>query len=133
MKHGVIIPTMRHGKQKLTLEQIVSMTISDTLAQKPLPKATLSFFPTLAVQLVIGTMVTIGLLHLGFWKTAVLEISKLALVLPQAFEFRRAAREEGTAVRTASLLATASIALLAISAFADAILIFYDIQRGMGH
>ncbi len=108
------------------------MTISDTLAQKPLPKATLSFFPTLAVQLVIGTMVTIGLLHLGFWRLRCWKSPNWRL------SFRRRLSSGGPhvkriAVRTASLLATASIALLAISAFADAILIFYDIQKGMGH
>src|SRR5580692_9622257 len=103
------------------------MTISDTLAHKSLSKATRSFFLIFAVQLVIGTMVTIGLLHLGFWKTAVMEICKLVLVLRQALEFRRASLEPGTAVRAASLLATAGIALLAISAFADGILI------SMGH
>jgi hypothetical protein len=88
------------------------------------------FFPTLALQLVLGIMVTIGLFHLGYWKTAVLEICKFAFVLQQAFQFRRASLEPGN---PASLLSTASTAVLAISAFADAILISYDIQSGAGH
>jgi uncharacterized membrane protein len=109
------------------------MSMTDTPAQQSLSKATLSFFPTLAVQLVIGIMVTIGLLHLGFWKTAVLEICKLAIVTPQAFQLRRAAVEQDIAVSAAPLLTKAAVGLLAISAFADAILISYDIQRGIGH
>jgi hypothetical protein len=109
------------------------MTISDTLAHKSLSKMTLFFFPIFALQLVLGIMVTIGLFHLGFWKTATLEICKLAFVVPKAFQFRRASLEDGTAVSAASLLATASAALLAISAFADAILISYDVQSGIGH
>jgi hypothetical protein len=48
-------------------------------------KATLFFFPILALQLILGVMVTIGLVHLGFWKTLVLEICKFAVVLPQAY------------------------------------------------
>jgi hypothetical protein len=101
------------------------MTISDTLAHKSLVKAMGSFFPTLVGQFIIGIMVTIGLFHLGFWKTGVLEICKFALVIPQAFKFRRAALELDTSVQVASLLATAGTALLAISAFSDSILVYF--------
>jgi hypothetical protein len=103
------------------------MKISSTRAPKSL------FFPLLAVQLVLGTMIVIGLCHLGFWKTAVLEICKFALVLPTAFQFRRASLEPDTSGSAASLLATAATAMLAISALADTVLISYDIQLGIGH
>lgn len=92
-------------------------------------KATLFFFPILALQLILGVMVTIGLVHLGFWKTLVLEICKFAVVLPQAYRVRRAWLLQYTVAGDASLLATAGVALLAISAFSDAILISYDVQR----
>jgi len=81
------------------------------------------FFSILALQLILGVMVTIGLFHLGFWRTAVLETCKLAVVLPKSFRFRRASLEQYAAVGGPSLLATAGPALLAISAFSDAILI----------
>jgi hypothetical protein len=74
-------------------------------------------------------MVTIGLLQLGFWKVAALEICKLAVVLPQAFRLRRASLVLSTVAGNSSLLAKAGVVLLAISAFSDAILIFYDVQR----
>jgi hypothetical protein len=98
------------------------MTVSDTLAHKSLSNATRFFFPVFAVQFVIGAMITIGLFHAGFWKTAVLEVCKLTLVLRQALEFRRASLEQGTSARTASLLSMAGIALMATSEFGDVIL-----------
>jgi len=42
-------------------------------------RATLFFFSILALQLILG------LFHSGFWRTAVLEICKFAVVLPQSF------------------------------------------------
>jgi hypothetical protein len=75
-------------------------------------------------------MVTIDLFLSGFWRTAVLETYKFAVVLPQSFRFRRASLEQYAVAGNASLLATAGLALLAISAFSDAILISYDVQRG---
>ena len=84
----------------------------------------------LALVLILGVMVTIGLLHSGFWRTAVLENCKLAAVLPLAFRLRRDSLEQCRVAGDASLLATAGVALLAISAFSDAILISYDVQRG---
>jgi hypothetical protein len=93
-------------------------------------RATLFFFSILALQLILGVMVTIGLFHSGFWRTAVLETCKFAVVLPQSFRFRRASLELYTVAGDASLLATAGTAILAISAFSDAILISYDVQRG---
>jgi hypothetical protein len=88
------------------------------------------FFSLLALQLILGLMVVIGLFHLGFWRTAGLETCKFAVVLPQAFRFRRASLDQCTVAGHSSLLAMAGAALLAISAFSDAILISYDVQRG---
>lgn len=119
-----------YGEERANL---VGMPMTGTPVRKSLSKATLSFFPMLAVQLVIGIMVTIGLFHLGLWKTAVLEICKLAIVPLQAFQLRRAAVEQDITVSAASLLAKAAVGFLAVSAFADATLISYDIQIGIDH
>jgi hypothetical protein len=92
--------------------------------------ATLLFFPLLALQGIVGLMVAIGLVRLGFWKTAVLEICKLAVALPQAFRFRRASLLPETVQGHSSLAPTAGVVLLTVSAFSDVILIYYDEQRG---
>jgi len=71
----------RRRRRRVDRSKLSSRNIPMTTSSR----ATLFFFSILALQLILGVMVTIGLFHSGFWRTAVLEICKFAVVLPQSF------------------------------------------------
>jgi hypothetical protein len=65
------------------------MTISEPLDLKLLKSAKRLFFPILVLQAAIGVMVIVGLWHLGFWKTVVLEICGAETVIgPVSFSVK---------------------------------------------
>jgi hypothetical protein len=67
-------PTLHRSEARRLVSRLNSRGIPMTTSSR----ATLVFFSILALQLILGVMVTIGLFHSGFWRTAVLETCKLA-------------------------------------------------------